>query len=215
MSRQHWHWLIAILFPVFLKLGDVYLIRVSSAGDIAEIHVSRLPLQFGEWRGVELAVTSKAIAPLARDAVLQRTYINAEGASVTAALVYSNKWEGLHPPEQCLVAGGWTVVRQTTVDLTYGEDHRQARGNVVTASKPPHGWIVQMYLFADAHKTTSSWIQQYAELLTRHGRAGGQASCLLLVAHEGPRGDSSSPSIEIVKDFTQSFLPYVHKSLQP
>ena len=215
MSRQYSRWLIAILFPVFLKLGDVYVIRISSAGDTAEIRVSQLPYEFGEWRGARVAVTPEAVAPLARDAVLQRTYVNAAGTSVTAWLVYSNKWEGLHPPEQCLAAGGWTVVRQTTVDLTYGEDHKQARGNVVTASKRPGGSIVQLYLFADAHTTTSSWIQQYAELLTRHGRAGGQASCLLLVAHQDPGGQASSQSIEIVKSFTQAFLPYVHKSLQP
>lgn len=215
MSRQYSRWLIAALFLVLLKLGDIYIIRISSAGDTAEVQVPRLPYDFGEWRGAALAVTPKAVAPLARDAVVERTYVNAAGANVTAALIYSNKWEGLHPPEQCLVAGGWTVVRQTTVDLTYGEDRKHARGNVVTASKPPSGWLVQLYLFADAHTTTSSWIQQYAELLTRQGRAGGQASCLLLVAHQDPAGQASSQSMEIVKSFTEAFLPYVHKSLQP
>lgn len=215
MSAQHWRWLIALALPIALKVGDTYLIRVSSGGDVAEIHMSALPLSFGAWQGMELEVVSKAVAPLARDAVVQREYKRADGAAVTAALVYSNKWEGLHPPEHCLVAGGWKIVRQTTLDLVYGADRRSARANIVTAAKPPGGYIVELYIFADAKKTTSTWIQQYTELLTRHGRSGGQASCLLLVTYEGHQGESPDEPLSTVKQFSQDFLPYVHKSLQP
>jgi len=215
MPTQPWRWLIALALPIALKAGDVHLIQVSSAGGAAEINVSALPLRVGDWVGVEQHVVSQAVAPLARDAVVQREYERADGTAVTVALIYSNKWEGLHPPEHCLVAGGWKVVRETTVDLTYGADHRRARANIVTAQKPPGGELVELYLFADAKKTTATWIQQYAELMTRHGRSGGQASCLLLVSHQGEKLVNPQDSMAIVKDFTEVFLPHVHRSLEP
>lgn len=200
---------------MLLKVGDVGLIRVSSGGDTPTIKVAALPLRFGTWEGSELAVTPQAVAPLARDAVVQRTYRRADHEGVMVSLIYSNKWEGLHPPEHCLVAGGWKIGRETTVDLTYGADRRSARGNIVTAFKPPKGSLVELYIFADASKTTSTWIQQYTDLLTRHGRSGGQASCLLLVAYESHGETDPARPIAVVQQFAQDFLPYVHQSLQP
>lgn len=216
MPPQHWRWLVALVLPILLKVGDVYLIRASAGGDAPTIRLAALPLAFGSWSGAEEAVASKAVAPLARDAVVQRTYRRGDGKAVSVALIYSNKWEGLHPPEQCLVAGGWKVVRQTTIDLVYGSDRRAAMGNILTAARPPRGWLVELYLFADARKTTSTWIQQYTELLTRHGRSGGQASCLLLVSSESHEGEAEGGrAVALVQQFAQDFLPYVHASLKP
>lgn len=213
MPPQRWRWLLALALPILLWVGDVRLTRISSQGDAPTIALAELPLRFGRWRGTDQAVVSKAVAPLARDAVVQRLYVRDDGAKITLALIYSNKWEGLHPPEQCMVANGWKVVRETTVDLTYGTNRTTATGNIVTAAKEPDGRMVELYLFADASKTTSTWVRQYMELLTRHGRSGGQASCLVLVANERRGREDDGDSVAIVRQFAQDFLPYVHASL--
>ncbi len=214
MSTAYRRWLVALALPLLLKLGDHYVVAASSSGDVAEIRADRLPLQVGQWRGVEQAVTPKAVAPLARDAVVQRTYRSAAGETVSVALIYSNKWEGLHPPQHCLVAGGWKIVRETTTAIRYPGGPRQTQANVVTAESDEGGRLVELYLFADARGTSASWIEQYLALLSRNGRAGGKSSCLILVAHETPTPSDEAQAIDLTARFVERFVPYVQDSLR-
>jgi EpsI family protein len=213
MSGASRKWLVALCVPLLLKLGDVGLIRLSSQSEKQRIDLSQLPQELGEWSGRDQSVPPEQVRSLGREAVVQREYTDGSGCSVQAAFIYSNRREGLHLPENCLVSQGWTLLRQTTVGLKYGPQQRQtASANLVVAMNTRQQATVELYLFVDAHKTATGWGSQYLDML-RHGRAGGKMVCLLLLTGTTTKDQTYEAVQASLTALMAQVLPHVHRSL--
>jgi hypothetical protein len=207
-----WQWLLALIFPITLKVGDFYIIKASQSGTRSQVNIDRLPLQLGDWKGTALSSSETLEKLLPEDTVVQRTYTNSKQEQLAVSLVYSNQWESLHPPQNCLTAAGYEIVRETTAELhTAGGP---VRASVITALKKPADAVTELYLFTDANATSSTWLERYAQIMLQHGRAGAQSSCLLLVTRQHKDASFSAVAAAPTIDFAERFLPYVQYSLQ-
>lgn len=215
MPAANWKWLVALSVPLALKAGDMGLIRLSSEGEATHLDLTQLPLRLGEWTGREHEVPPREVRGLGRIAVVNRTYTDKSGRSISAAFIYSNRREGLHLPQNCLVSQGWTLIRETTTALRYDlDDRRSATANLVVAMDPEQHTIVQLYLFVDAAKTATGWGRQYMDMI-KHGRAGGKVVCLLLLTCDAGKREGYQTVQSMMEQFLCEALPHVHRSMAP
>lgn len=213
MPVQRWKWLIALCFPLMLKVGDVCVINLSAQDESTPVNITLLPMQVGDWRGQQVEVPKSEVSGLGREAVIQRNYTDSNGRLITASYIYSSRREGLHLPENCLVSQGWTIIRQTTADLKYGRtDERSATANMVVGATPKKHSVVELYLFVNADKTATGWGKQYLNMI-KYGRAGGKMTCLLLLTSPVRKTEQYDTTQRMMEDFMGDVLPAVHESL--
>lgn len=213
MPLKRWKWLIALCFPLMLKVGDVCIIDLSAQDESTPVNLARLPMQVGDWRGRQVEVPENEVKALGREAVVQRNYTNSAGRMITACYIYSNRREGLHLPEDCLVSQGWTLIRQATADLKYGRaKERAATANLVVGATPKKHAVVELYLFVVSDKTATGWGKQYLNMI-KYGRAGGKMTCLLLLTSPVRKSEQYEATQRMMEGFMADVLPAVHESL--
>jgi EpsI family protein len=213
MPVKRWKWLIALCFPLALKVGDVCVINLSAQNETTPVNLVRLPMQVGDWQGRQVEVPKSEVSGLGREAVVQRNYTNSQGRLITVNYIYSNRREGLHLPENCLVSQGWTIVRQATTDVKYGRaQERTATANFVVGATPKKHALVELYLFVNADKTATDWGKQYLNMI-KYGRAGGKMTCLLLLTSPVRKSEQYDTTQRMMEQFMAQVLPAVHESL--
>jgi len=213
MPLKRWKWLIALCFPLVLKVGDVCVISLSAQNETTPVNLTLLPMQVGEWRGRQVVVSKEEVSGLGREAVVKRNYTNAAGNLLTVNYIYSNRREGLHLPENCLVSQGWTIVRQASTKVQYGlAKERTATANFVVGATPKKHAVVELYLFVDAEKTATDWGKQYLNMI-KYGRAGGRMTCLLLLTSPVRKSERYASTQRMMEEFMAEVLPAVHESL--
>ena len=209
MPLQYWRWAVAVGFVVLLAALDFSLVHESAAGEKGTVQTTALPLAFGEWKGEELKVDPRNFDPT-RIAVIQRKYTGAKGETTDATMVYANQYQGLHKRERCMTGAGWSIVRHTTVDMTYGPQKTPVQVNYMIYYHAPI-WRAELYIFADADTISTTWLKQFQERGLR--RSGGKATCMLIVGSEIEKEELDKP-LEVCKRFLGEFLPYVQRSLK-
>jgi EpsI family protein len=209
MRTQNWRWLVAFCLPLLMAASGRYLFAVGAATPGARLNAAAVPLRLGDWQGVEIPVSAEELARLDREAEIRRTYTNAAGEKLSAAVVYSSNWKGLHSAESCLTGAGWDIVRQYQVAVPDG--NQQAPGTVLL-TRDQHGvQLVELYMFVNRQGITANWIDQFWMLVRNRGR-GDMACHFILNQRVGP-GQTPEASAEVLRGFAGEMLPYVRQSL--
>ena len=210
MRIPHWRWIIACCVPLLMAAGGQHLATVGAQTTGAHPDTSVVPLQIGDWQGVDTVVSAEELARLDRTAELRRTFHNPAGAMVWAGVVYSTQWKGLHAAESCLTGAGWSVGRQYQTSVASGG--RSVPATVLVNRDEQSHQMVELYMFVNRQGVTANWIDQFWMLIKNRGH--GEMACHFILNGPVQPGYTAESTAEQLQDFAQQMLPYVQKSLE-
>jgi EpsI family protein len=211
MRIPHWRWIVACCVPLLMAAGGQRLAATGAAAPGARPDTALVPLQLGDWQGVDTPVSAQELARLERSAELRRRYGNPAGERLVLDAAYSSQWEGLHAAESCLTGAGWSVVRHSQVQVEeQGGGHASA---TVLVNREAQGQVmVELYMFVNGTGVTANWVGQFWMLLKHRGR--GDTGCMFILNGGVAPGQSPEAVAEMLRVFAREMLPYVQQSLQ-
>jgi EpsI family protein len=174
--------------------------------------LASLPLEIGEWSGVDLPVDPDIIDRAQTSEFVSRRYENRDhpGVAVSLWINYSREGTNLrHTPEICLPSGGWTKIESQSRVITVPAD--TAGAVPVTLLSYSQGELVQhvgfwYYIFGEGR------LEHYVRQLpitsrSSHGQTTRGSSMTVEVFHSG----ESSPEDAALEEFMARLL----ESLDP
>jgi len=214
--------------------GVVILERGGEASGGGVMHARRIPLRFGEWRGVEHLSDDKVSEILGTPDNLMRTYTNEEGREVIFAAVFAeNNRRAAHPPEQCyrgqgmelvyktyrtypmpLPAGGYVSGDVVITDLSVGET-MDFRVRELIVAKGSQRKVVH-YWFKTGKRCTSSFVRHEINMFSNALFGSAPVSNALLRVSSYAESDSEKDieaARRAVQAFAQAVFPYTISAL--
>ncbi len=218
---------LAILLAVLLAgLSSVYLLPEKLGFQPVGIEL-RLPEYLGQWWGQEMQVSQKERDTLGPDTEFARKgYDNGIGAQVLASVVLAGEdmMTGIHRPERCLAAQGWTFQTPTArmieipgagkLDVMRVQNSKQV---MTRDGKPLEIRNICYYWFAGSKDLTPSHFQR-VWIDSRDRIMGGyvQRWAMIMVSADITEahdrfGRNETATDKLLTDFVQQIAPKVHK----
>ena len=126
----------------------------------SQLHLARdIPLQLGEWRGIEHELDQRTLEILGTDDVLSRTYVtDREGEiPVTFLVIFARHTRrATHPPEICLHGEGYSVDNMRTVDIDLGPGRERFPVRELIISRSGQRRLVY-YFFKHAERYSANY----------------------------------------------------------
>ena len=211
MRTPNWRWIVAWCLPLAMAAGGQHLFALGTAAPEGSLDLSVVPVRMGDWRMTEdRPLSAEELARLDRFAELRRLYKNSGGEGISAAVVYSSKWKGLHSAESCLTGAGWDIIYQRKMALSPGG--QGAPATVVLTRDKRGRQMVEMYMFVNREGVTANWSEQFWMLVRSRGR--GEMACHFILNQVIQQGKTPEDSIETLRKFALEMLPYVQQSLK-
>lgn len=141
-----------ILAGVFLLWSVAYSFckPTGSAGRVVE-DFKDIPLQIGDWHGIELEFDEVTKNALKHCALATRDYENEQGYDSNMSIVYGVDLGDFHQPEYCMEGQGWKRTSSRIIKLPSEQPHNV----VITTMSNDYQQIVMMYWFAMEGRTTT------------------------------------------------------------
>jgi EpsI family protein len=186
-----------------------------------------LPEYIGEWWGRDMEVTQKEQDTLGQDTEFARKmYSNGRGGNVLASIVLAgdDMMMGIHRPERCLAAQGWTFgpPEQRVVDVPGAGPLPVTRVHNKKFVKGPEGQPVEIenicyYWFVGSRDLTRSHMQR-VWFDSRDRLLGGYVQRWAMVmissditAAREKFGRDERQTDELIASFVKQVVPPVHK----
>ncbi len=218
---------LAILFVVLLGgLSGVFALPKQVGFQPVGIALN-LPEHLGDWWGRDVAVTQLEHEVLGPETEFARKlYDNARGTTIQASVVLAGQdmMTGLHRPERCLAAQGWTFGPESrrAVEIP-GQGRMEAmRLRNHKTAKATDGRQVEVenlcyYWFAGSQDLTPSHMER-VWIDSRDRLFGGYAQrwAMIMVSADitagyDKFGHDEKATDQIVQDFVRKLAPVVHK----
>ena len=120
---------LAVLLAALLAMGTVFFLPKQTVEQPVGVKLE-LPAAIGDWTGENMKITDKEISILGKETEFARkTYTNGRGDELQATIVLAGRDmnTGIHRPERCLLAQGWTQEDSSPVKVAVPE-----RGTLTT-----------------------------------------------------------------------------------
>ncbi|NPV45568.1 MAG: EpsI family protein [Armatimonadetes bacterium] len=210
-----YRWLIALGFPVLLVIGDRLVARQSVAGSARTVKAITIPMKIGDWTGQDLETDPKVVKVLSQSTLVQRSYTNSRGEKLGFSVVFSDGWDQLHPPQNCLKGLGYEITRETTLEFPYGTRGQTAHATILHGLRHDNERIVELYIFTDARQTSPTWMDRHLQMMLQQGRKGGNTTALILVNQKLLGEADVGKATGLVTEFMALVLPHVQQCLRP
>lgn len=174
----------------------------------AEIHLSAVPRELGDWQGTDVPQSKDVLRTLAADALLQRTYVR-KGVETDFWLVFARDWRDLHAPEACYLSGYWRIVGVRDAEIPPPEGMSEPLQGRVFVARKGGNTVLGLYLFATRQGTTANRARLGWALL----RPGSGTYGLLIHAATAVEDGESLAAAEVT-DFMRAVYPKVAQLLQ-
>ncbi len=217
---------LAILLAVLLGgMGSVFLLPRQLGFQPVGINLE-LPATVGEWEGKDLEVSEKEHSTLGYDTEFARKlYENKKGGRILASIVLSGEdmMQGIHRPERCLNAQGWTVgdgsgrvidipnfgsLRTTRLENSrkvYESDH------ILSVTGICYYWFVGYTNIAASHGERV-WIDSRDRVLKGYN----QRWAMVMINADIITGSDQSRVDQVIENFIQQVTPKILKeSVKP
>jgi len=100
--------LLSLLFLFFGSLS--FYLYYSGKSMEGVLYAKNVPIQIGDWDGVDIPMDEQTIRLLETRDILFRVYSKPRTPPVYLCVVYAqNNRRSIHPPEVCYIASGWEV----------------------------------------------------------------------------------------------------------
>ena len=120
---------LAVLLAALLAMSAVFFLPKQSVEQPMGVKLE-LPASLGEWKGENMKITDKERSILGEETEFARkAYTNGRGDELQATIVLAGRDmnTGIHRPERCLLAQGWTQEDSSSVKVAVAE-----RGTLTT-----------------------------------------------------------------------------------
>ena len=120
---------LAVLLAALLAMSAVFFLPKQTVEQPVGVKLE-LPAAIGDWTGENMKITDKEISILGKETEFARkTYTNGRGDELQATIVLAGRDmnTGIHRPERCLLAQGWTQEDSSSVKVAVPE-----RGTLTT-----------------------------------------------------------------------------------
>lgn len=172
--------------------------------------ISDVPLEFGDWDGVEQKIDSMQFeGSNAADAISlsYKNRVTGEKASVYLAVGMAYHMT-LHSPDQCYPLNGYEIAAQksrTEIDCDLDKEVEFARGSY---SKQREGVMQVLWTFSD----DSNW---YGPMVPKTAFASSGALFKVYIITQVPPGENPSSTTRVGTEFAKDFLPVLNSILFP
>lgn len=160
--------LLVLQAALLLGFGSVFLIPKQSGPQPTGVTLS-LPSIIGEWYGRDIAVSDREKQTLGHETEFARksyTDLAGNGIIVSIVLAGQDMNTGIHRPERCLQAQGWTIVDSRVVtiplDLPQCPALQTTRLHNMQSARLPDGQSVNVY------NLDYFWFVGYGRLTASH-----------------------------------------------
>ncbi|MGQ0633579.1 MAG: exosortase-associated EpsI family protein [Planctomycetaceae bacterium] len=101
----------------------------SQASQALELDVAKLPMQLGEWSGVDTEIDARLVAHVGSKSIVNRKYEDGLGRTIIVHLAEFPAAEVSipHPPPLCYTNAGWTIVRERWREVAPGVRFREMK----------------------------------------------------------------------------------------
>jgi EpsI family protein len=180
---------------------------VQGGGKVIE-DFHEIPLQVGQWSGVEQPFDDVSKKALPYSALLSRDYENERGYDSNLSIVYGVDLGGFHQPEYCMEGSGWKRNQSRVVKVNSASPHDAVILNMYDG----YSKIVVLYWFAtEGTTTTVLGKQKVAALMGRI--AGSKMKPAAMIRLITPIVNDVKSAEELTLDLAATLDPYINKTL--
>ena len=189
---------------LFLVVGAVALHFYAIQGKERDIRdIRKIPLQIGEWKARDIAVTEHEYDILETRNLIVREYKNKKGESIHLFIIYSETNRRVcHPPVVCLIGSGITVTNATKEKLVIGGRAFTVNRLLARGAKSEE---VLLYWYMLGKEFTEDYLTQQFRWVT--GQATGKGLGGAMVRIIAPISGSEEETLKRAKQFIQELLP--------
>jgi EpsI family protein len=181
----------------------------------------------GEFFGNEAPVTEAEHRMLPKDTEFSRKfYDDFHGHTIFFSIVLSGRQQYvIHPPQVCLVAQGWTIVKEENVPIRLNSGHELVVRNLslerdTVSDDNEHHLIHSYYMYwyvADGVTTPSSvrrnWINSWDRVFHNRDHRWAYVTAMSAITESlRPDGLDAGQTREMLADFIRQIIPSVQKS---
>ncbi len=189
ISSRRYLTVIIILSITLMSL--VYIDKGRGAFLDSNFKFAGLPIEIGEWKGKDVALSERIYEILETRDVIVREYTNPEGEVIELAIVRSaNKRSAFHPPEICYLAGGVELLDKTVETVDFGGPY-QFKANKLVMQDKRHLEVAWYWFTVGDEFTHSYYIQQCRFILNELIRRRENDGALIRISTPVIDGDLS------------------------
>ena len=187
----------------------------ASAGSV-EVLVARqplaaLPLQLGDWRGMEVALPGDVLHQLGVDDYLNRTYVHHGEAPIGLYVGYydsQRQGDTIHSPQNCLPGAGWQSVESGYLTLQDGRG--EVRVNQYVIQKGVDRQVVLYWYQGRGRVVANEYMNKGLLILDaarQHRTNGGLVRVITPIVHD------TLDATTRASRFAAALLPYLEAYL--
>ncbi|MEK6567866.1 MAG: exosortase C-terminal domain/associated protein EpsI [Candidatus Omnitrophota bacterium] len=196
-------------------LGLIYLWQLRNIAP-SQVRLEDIPMELGEWKGMDLPITKRVYKILETEDVLMREYINTKGEKVSLAIVYSGASRAaFHPPEICYLGDGRELLakNQEIVETRGPVENQNLRTNKLLM-KDRHGQEIAWYWFTAGDKVTENYYLQQCYFTWNELSRNPAGGSLIRVSARTASNDPSQADAT-GKDFIKQLAPLLAEYIIP
>lgn len=217
--KLHKHFYIAIgILLVAAILGEVYFRWLVKAGidEVVPLNkpLSSIPVQLGDWRGLDVTIAPDVLLVINAEDVLQRTYYLGKEQQLAVYIAYFAGIRGMapHRPDVCRPGAGWKNISSEVVALEvpgFGGGPLQVHKDLY--EKQFEKQVVIWWEYVHGKNIANRTLQRLQWALPSF--LGGKGGSILQVQISLGFRDSMEESMHRVIDFMSHLGPHVQKVL--
>lgn len=219
---------LTLLLATLLTLSAVFFLPKKAQFQPVGVKLE-LPETVGDWTGKDMKITDLEIATLGKETEFARkSYTNNRGdeLQVTIVLAGHDMNTGIHRPERCLIAQGWSLTDAPTVKIPVADrgDLGVKRLEVVKVVQTKNGEAIPVsnlnyYWFVGSTDTTASHFDRTRiDITDRLLHGYNQRWAYFTVAATITKGlkqfgRSEEETSALIEDFIRQVVPVTHLPL--
>ncbi|MGQ9730185.1 MAG: exosortase C-terminal domain/associated protein EpsI [Candidatus Zipacnadales bacterium] len=181
-------------------------------------HFEEVPYVIGDWKGYDDPLTARELGMLKLDAVLARTYKNADSEVRLIVEAHLGPFrEGFHYPTVCMAAHGWSTMESGTAVLQSSEPGRPPEMTWLFMTQAGQYMLVSYWLWTPEGYVEAAppfWRRASAVGTWERLKTANPRGTLFLAYTPVKRLDRLKAAIATQIDLANQLLPFIEKVLK-
>lgn len=206
VRKRLWLSVIILLIVSIIVFPYNYMVKHHSKAQ----YVQNIPLNIGNWKGIEIPLDKLTLEILGTDDVAIRRYSHdlMEVPPVDLAIVFSQEDRGaVHPPEVCYTGGGWDVQVERYVTLNFAGTVIKAVELIIKMDETQQ---LVIYWYKSGNKYTGNYYLQQLNVVVNQLLHKKSSSVLIRLSIPLPDKDVDK-GLSRLCDFGETLFPYLEE----
>jgi len=196
---------VIVIFILAVSLIIVFKVENLTGETVNKVNLSNLPLNIGNWHGVDIQSPDYVFEILETKDVLTRRYSDHIGNSIVLTVVCSDHNNGaFHPPEVCYAGGANLQFLEKINENVLIDDYNYISTKKLYL-KTSYGFTKVWYWFMVDGKFFGNFYRQQVELFLNLLRGKSTQAAMIKVSVNS----KDNPDEKIAKKFIKLIKPYV------